>query len=70
LIQENTRRKEYWVIGKNKNIKLESIANSKRPIMEITIQLPTMSRLESVKVGKGRGSGFTRAQEVKVHKSK
>jgi hypothetical protein len=35
-------------------------------MMEITIQLPTMSRLERVKVGKG--SGFTKAQEVKVPK--
>jgi hypothetical protein len=35
-------------------------------MMEITIQLPTMSRLERVKVGKG--SGFTNAQELKVPK--
>jgi hypothetical protein len=36
-------------------------------MMEITIQRPTMSRLERVKSGKGK-SGFTRAQEVKVPK--
>ncbi len=48
-----------WGKGKNKDISLESIANSKSQLPKADdgnqIQLPTMSRLERVKVGKGCG---------------